>query len=354
LDRSFASKHSYLIFSLFKIAAVQNHCYLLHEAEGHYEEAIALGGEANQKHNLTTLYKQLAFVKNDLGQFEEARILAQTAIRLAQTQGNPMDLVWVWHPLLETWMYTGEYHLILEQVGRLIAVSPSEALALLTEFRGHAQLALGDTNGALETFQELTGLLQKDTWNQHRLASSESALCAVYLKLGLLEQAAARARNAIALRAQKHSGFTPHWAWNAEAEAESLAWSGETPLLENDLRFRGPIIRPAKPLFVRVLQAQAVLSRAAEDDTNAIAQLRQALRIAEEIGMLPEQWQIQTELAHLLNVTGDSSAASHARVHARDVRDKLASRIPEPMREIFINSTDRQMDRSQQAMIETA
>lgn len=87
------------------------------------------------------------------------------------------------------------------------------------------------------------------------------------------------------------------------------------------------------------LRSQAVLAEWDDDTNRAITCLKEALALAERIGLPGERWQILADLSKLYRTQGDDDRAHDARVRATEtVRELAAGIADEAMRAAFLEA----------------
>jgi ATP/maltotriose-dependent transcriptional regulator MalT len=95
-------------------------------------------------------------------------------------------------------------------------------------------------------------------------------------------------------------------------ETEALLRGGEEKLAREDVERLGEQVGQNRRFRLVHLRMLAVLSRWNGNCDEALAYLREAQILAEEIGLLGELWQIQTDLAELHKKRGQREAAQVA------------------------------------------
>lgn len=111
-------------------------------------------------------------------------------------------------------------------------------------------------------------------------------------------------------------------------QVETIA--GEVERARSDIERLAERLRPERQdrrNELTLLRMWAVLARFEGRRVEAIAHLEAGLRLAEEIGLPGEQWQMLAELVGLRGASGDDTGAAVARANAEAIVAALAARI---------------------------
>jgi DNA-binding SARP family transcriptional activator len=113
-------------------------------------------------------------------------------------------------------------------------------------------------------------------------------------------------------------------------ETEVLLRSGEESLAREDARRLGESVGQNKRFRLVHLRMLAVLNRWDGDTEGALASLREAEALAQEIGLPGELWQIRAALGELYEERGDDAGARDAFYRAAETLRSVAGRIDDP------------------------
>ena len=234
----------------------------------------------------------------DLGQFPEAIESAQLAISIAETLNHPYSLAIGYQCLGETLLLRGDPQNALVAVERSLAICQQWSLAhnvpKLTLLLGHVQALAGQAEAALPLLHEVKGFVTAHTWTPN-ISRIGASLAESYLLIGQIGEAAHLARSALDLAMERQ---------DRGHQARSL-------------RVLGEIAAQQDPPDVEEAQAGN----------------REALALAEELGMRPLEAHCHLGLGKLCRRArasrGGSRRAVYGRRHAeRDGDDLLAVRRP--------------------------
>jgi hypothetical protein len=113
-------------------------------------------------------------------------------------------------------------------------------------------------------------------------------------------------------------------------ETEVLLRSGEESLARENVRRLGESVRQNKRFSLVHLRMLTTLARWDGDIGGALARLREAEALAQEIGLPGELWQIRAALGELYEERGDEERARDAFTWAAQTLRSLAGRIDDP------------------------
>ena len=241
------------------------------------------------------------------------------------------------HALLEV----GEYEEAL-QVGRrgLEAARKQRyptAIFVQLDALGRTFQAMLDLEEAHAAFSEALAVAEAiPVWPWRILMVS--GLCANRALDGDWETARRYALQAVAMREAAPTSlmlvdFTRHY------ETEALLRGGEERLVHENVRILGERVGQNRRFRLVHLRMLAVVSRWNGKRDEAIAHLREAQILAEQIGLPGELWQIQTDLGELHEERGERDAAQVAFDRAAGTFRTLIEKISdEGLREGFLDA----------------
>ena len=133
------------------------------------------------------------------------------------------------------------------------------------------------------------------------------------------------------------------WHFTAWYETEALLRTGEIARVEEGVQrfaeYVGEGEGENRRYRIGYLRALAVLEAFRGETDQAIAHLQEAARLAEEIGLPGEHWQIQAALAELYLRRGDKSAAGEAFARAAGIVQALANALnDEHLQQTFLSA----------------
>jgi hypothetical protein len=114
-------------------------------------------------------------------------------------------------------------------------------------------------------------------------------------------------------------------------------------LARTDIQSRAPHVTKWSRSLLPHLRSEAVLDRFENRLETALAKLHQALEIAKSIHLPREIWEIESDIARLLERQGHTEFAHEARSRAVAVRNSLVVNVPEDMRARYLEFTDGQI-----------
>ena len=280
---------------------------------GNPQDGIEVGRTAHQlARDCASAYAQLysGFILSvgliEVGAYEEGLLAARQGLDAARANGDPVLTV--------------------------------HALASLAYAR-HALHQIEDARTALEEALALAKPVEGLAW----LATRPLAYrCANRALAGDWEAAAAVAVQAVTLREALRARLV-YFDFARHYETEALLRAGEAKRARVDIERLAERLRPERQdrrYQLVLLRMRAVLARFEGRIAEAIAHLEAAVRLAEEIGLPGEQWQILTELAGLRSESSDAAGAAAAQAEAESIVAILAARIADPeIRTTYLRAT---------------
>ncbi len=312
------------------------------EAEEKLEEAMYLDNDL-EKSNKPFYRYWLAILKIRLGKINDAEYFGFEAVKFVNVWVHSRRYI-AYIPLFSVYYQKGEYSNIQITLEALEdSTLEDDAKCLFREYEGLLDFSNGAFSDARDTW--LTGLTYDEQFFQsQKYAFFESALCAACFMLGDYTQALEYAQKAIANRDYRtlpRVESCDHWHF----ETMTLLQTGELDLARAEIQARAPHVEKWHRYRLPHLRSEAVLESFEGRHDTALEKLQQALAIAREIGIPPQIWEIEANIAHLLERQGDTENAALARSRAVAVRDSLAANIPdETMRQTYLDFTQRQID----------
>jgi tetratricopeptide (TPR) repeat protein len=232
----------------------------------------------------------------------------------------------------------GDYEEALEMAregldaGRSMAYAPRLVLNLVA--LGDALRALFWLEEAGEAYREMASVIFPPEFR----ALVHSKLCAVAAMAANRGEAHAEALPAARLRDEAPTQGTE--ALHRHLEVEALLHGGDGDLARVQLERFGEAVGENRRLRLAYLRALAVLSRWDGESSAALGRLREALQLAEEIGLPGELWQIEASLGELHRELGNGAESHRSRSRAAEIVRRLADRIgDQELRQRFLSAT---------------
>ncbi len=253
---------------------------------------------------------------------ETARLAYAIGQEIENEFGQCMSRPWLVCGLVDQGAY--EEALALAQANLAMARSQALAPKLLATFSaGLLYWALGDDAAAQKVHLELAPDLEAagvPAYLEQNLAS----LCADAALAGDWATARAFGRQALAYRDYQFLPLfvMPHWL-----ETEALLRGGDVELAREDTRRWGELVGRVPRFRVGYLRSLALLAAWDDDNGQAVAYLREAHTLAQEIGLPGEQWQILARLVALYQANGEEEQAQQMLARAEEIIQALAAKI---------------------------
>jgi len=263
--------------------------------------------------------------------------VGQMAWRLARDSGSAYAQLYCGYTLPVGLVEVGAYEegLLVARQGLAAARVDGDPLLTLNVLTSlaymlHALRQIEEASSALEealALAEQAGVVH--SWGTARPLAYR---CANRALAGDWPGSAAAALQAMSLRDAAQArllffDFARHY------ETEALLRAGETERARADMERLAARLRPKHPdrhdrrYQLVLLRMRAVLARFEGQSAEAITHLEAALRLAEEMSLPGEQWQLQAELAGLRRVSGDATGATAAQARAEAIVAALAEHI---------------------------
>ena len=229
------------------------------------------------------------------------------------------------HGLILALLETGEYEEALSVAHR--GAEAARSLGHPARSMG-ALVVLGDTQRSLYRLEEARAAYVETAGSinlsQYR-ALVRSKLCAAAALEGDWEEARTHALEAAALRGEVVLQHTA--SFHFHLEVETLLRGGEETLARKELFRFGEHIGESPRLRVSYLRARALLGRWQTETQAAIQDLQEAEKLAKEIGLPGELWQIRAGLGELHEGIGEAVDARLAFAGATEGLRSLAEGI---------------------------
>jgi DNA-binding SARP family transcriptional activator/exonuclease VII small subunit len=293
----------------------------LEEAEQLRTQAVQRNQSLETPTNPPYFLKELALSKLSLGKTAEALPYIDQALEAAR-DWNTASRVWVEVPRLRWQLETGTYHRVLQHIAELHQSALPESRNNLLELEGLAHLALGNlgiAQGLLLEAQQ-TNTFDEDQFQMAR-EYLESELCAIHALQGDWDQAFTHAKRALEQR-QWPLVLDPIFCTYWSLETEVLARKDIT-LARASLETRAAMMPNLPRHHVSHLRAEAALERITGNLETAQQHLEHALKLAQDMQLPRETWEIQAELTHVLEQR-KSKQAKEIRARAIAGRDLIA------------------------------
>jgi tetratricopeptide (TPR) repeat protein len=226
---------------------------------------------------------------------------------------------------------TGEYAEALRLARRGLETSRKVqhpgAILMLTVLDSTLRTTLGleDPHTALLEALALADATLPRVWK----TTAVSELCANRALAGDKEAAQRYALEAMAIRAAAPARLI-FFDFERHYETEVLLRSGEESLAHEDARGLGESVGQNKRFRLVHLRMLTTLARWDGDIGGALARLREAEALAQEIGLPGELWQIRAALGEPYEERGDHERARDAFTRAAQTLRSLADRIDDP------------------------
>lgn len=269
------------------------------DGQAHAERArvayVALGDRVMEADSLV----QLAHSRLRSGQLDDGLAAASAAHSISLQVDNSQGLAdaarVLGFGLLERGVYVQALEVALKGVAAARLAGYAPLLCLDLALLGAVHRTLGDLEQARAAHEEASSIAQATGYPLFLELAAEE-LCADYAVLGEWPQAATHARQAVA--ASGHPGlYAGLVRWSV---VESLLRDGETQLAVEEVHKFGLRTGNRRRYRIPCLRSLAVLAQWRGHDAEAMGHLREALVVAQEIGLVGELRQIESALAETL------------------------------------------------------
>ena len=310
----------------------------LSEAEGLRTQAVQHNQSLEAPTNPPYFLKELALSKLALGKTAEALLYIDQALEAAR-DWNTASRVWVQVPRLRWQLETGTYHRVLQHIAELHQNALPESRNNLLELEGLAHLALGNLEMAKTLLLEAqqTNTFDEDQFQMAR-EYLESELCAIHALQGDWDTAFAHAKRGLERRQWPlvpDPIFCTYWSFETEAIARK-----DIALARASLETRAKTISNLPRHHVSHLRAEAALERISGNLETAQQHLEDAFKLAQDMQLPRDAWEIQAELANVLE-RRKSKQAKEIRARAIAGRDLIAKAMHDDAeRKRYLEFTD--------------
>jgi tetratricopeptide (TPR) repeat protein len=266
-----------------------------------------------------------------LGEGDVGRAALQMGWRIFIELNNPrFHVFYVLHKTFG-WIEVGHVEQALRERRQVMEVAATSVDRPLDSANVRPYCALVDIFHALfqpaaarEPLEQASALARgKPVWERLLPATR---WCTQFALAGDWNAAAAAAREAQALRDQSASPLT--WFDFARYyETKALLLAGQGIHAQADVERLRTSLGANRRYRLMYLRMQALLDRDAAEHAAAIAHLVEAVRLAKEMGLPGEEWQIAAELAARYADIGAMEHAQEARAQAMEGIEMLAARV---------------------------
>jgi DNA-binding SARP family transcriptional activator/predicted ATPase len=257
----------------------------------------------------------LALAHLHAGQVHNSLRSSRRALALAQESKNVwvevISTFWLTYGLLDAGAY--EEALMLTQQAAALARRTLPRRVILQDLL----IALGSTYQALQQWEEARSILEEVEAVAETLGLGPygvpalSQLCVHYALTGEWEAAYRYAVKAIALRKRSHAALIV-LDFYRQYETEALLRAGDESQAREAVQRLGERLGPYSRFRIPYLRSLAVLAAWEEHSEQAIGHLREAARLAADLGLPAERWQIQAALGTLFEASGEPTQAHTA------------------------------------------
>lgn len=293
---------------------------LAEEARGLYE------GQQNRIMEAGCLV-QIAQAKNNAGQPHDSIIAARGAYLVYKEVEYGWGQIYAAHHLVAGLLDVGAYSEALVLAEEAVALARTYNVSMLLYLGltalGWVQRALMDPSAAYKHHREVVNVF----WTDMPLVINEmlsAELCADCAIAGEWAEAQSYATQALAHRSGSTFMYVGLTRWY---ETEILARTGYSERATADLERFDKITEHSRRYRIPCLRAQAMLALWRGEFEQTHQYLREALTLAEEIGLPGEQWSIEAARGELYQAQGDKVAALSAFERAAEIVLALANRI---------------------------
>jgi predicted ATPase/DNA-binding SARP family transcriptional activator len=306
--------------------------------------SIAMGAPLTQPLSIrgseALTWALLAWAQVNAGQVQQSISSGRRALALCEETKN------VWAHVVGRFCLTfglveaGAYEEALALVQQGEASVPTPALTLvvsqgvLTAW-GSASQALQQWEEAERAFEEIVGVQQRGVFRHFRVCAL-SRLCMHAVVAGEWEAACRYALQAISERKGADAALV--WLdffWHYEMEA--LLRAGEARQAHEAVQRLGERLASNRRFRIPYLRSLALLAGWEGHGAQAISHLCEAAKLAADLGLPEEQWQIQARLAGLYEAAGQTVQAGLAFGEAATIIQELSQAInDETLRERYL------------------
>lgn len=264
-----------------------------------------------------------------LGNPQAGADVARKAVAISRASQNKwaeaFSLLQLNHALLDMAAYEEAFQVAQQALAiTRVLQQPLLHFYILT-INGASLNALGQYEQAYELLREADELIQQLHTPSWRVLS-HSRLCINRAMMDDWEAAFDYAQESIQIRNELRSqlifiDFYRHY------EIEALIRAGKKESATRDIAQLARLVGKNRRYMLLLLRMQAVLAQANDHNDKAIIALEKTCRLAEELSLPGEQWQILATLAELYDHTGQWAQAQQTRTRATQIIQHLAEQI---------------------------
>ena len=272
----------------------------------------------------------LAYAQVDDGQVRNSIRSGRTALALAHESKNVWaqvtSTVGLTHGLLEAGAYEEALVLTQQAVALARALPQKLPLWLIVTALGSVYQALQQREEAQAAFEEVVAVAEMSILKQQFHRDTLTQLCMHYTLAGQWEAAYSYALQTIAAR-KSHGGTLITFDFYRHYETEALVRAGQERQAREEVNRLGEGLGPYRRFRIPYLRSLAVLAAWEGQSEQAIGYLREAARLAADLGLPGERWQIQAALGRLYEAVGEPEQAYTAFGEAVRIIQGLAEGI---------------------------
>jgi len=271
----------------------------------------------------------LAFLQVHAGQVHNSMRSGRIALALAQESENAWALVSSTLFLTQGLLEAGAYEEALGLMQQALALARIPSLRVIQFFL----VALGSVYQAAQQWEEAHRTLAEADAMAETLGPGTSRvlalsrLCMNCALTGEWERAYRYALERITLRKQRMNAALAPLDFYRHYETEALLRAGDESQAKAEVRQLEEGLGPYQRFRIPYLRSLAVLATREEHTEQAINHLREAARLAADIGLPGERWQIQAMLGRLYEAVGEPVQAHTAFAEAATLIQGLAQGI---------------------------
>jgi DNA-binding SARP family transcriptional activator len=300
---------------------------------------------SDQSLNWSYFFKVQSFTYHSIGELETAKDLSQKAVEIAHDQWSPYAVIWACKPLWNVYLEYGFYEKVIQKHASFLKEEDYSTKISLFQSKADTFLLLGQIDSALHCAMQAHEI--NESHSSYAVGNfMQSAICAAHLFQGHWGDAADWAQRAQVVREQHFMNEPPRcYYWHLETHA--LLRTTTISQIRAEMDAREVFVQHEHHHRYQVphLRSRAVLEHHEGRYQDALSSLTLSLEIATQIGLRTERWQLESDIAHIHDLLCDHEAATGARSRATEIRDLLASWIPdETMRNTYLAFTQKQID----------
>ena len=319
------------------MARCQNSLAYAHALKRHWEkvetyarEAQAIYANSDKRILEADSQRMVGWSQMYSGRPHESLSTLQETYNFSQQIENLWGLAECGWRLAMTWLELGQYGKALQAAGRAFEqarqLHQSSIIVLSQMALGAVQRTILNLASSQKTFSSvLDEIANKGLTGYEDWALNES--CALYALAGDWNQAFDYAKRAMLFR----EGKSPlPMSFSGYFETEALLRGGAGEMARAGVERLGKSLSCNRRYRIVWLRSEAVIAQWDQNWDQAITQLREALALAQDIGLPGEEWSISGLLSDLYFQRGDRDLARDARGSSAAILISLADSIDEP------------------------